>query len=260
MASSELNIRQLILVPALITLGVTLLRLVGELNNWSPVLFSREAGGGGAIVGISWLPIIFGVYFALKLVKMGHGPKSGWKAAGFSLLAILAIVAVFAGASAVSSSFFVPMAAGAVGSLLALFVLSKGWAELFKTLVGLCVRGAHPGADRHAHCHVRRVGHALRGRATEYAGDGTLRQMDRDRCDSTNDILDRVHRSSRKSLWQYCGRSNGEGSEAGRPDGLVLRAEELLGLSPRDGEGFPLLRCEVLREKDDLAHVRRIVR
>ena len=33
MASSELNIRQLILVPALITLGVTLLRLVGELNN-----------------------------------------------------------------------------------------------------------------------------------------------------------------------------------------------------------------------------------
>ena len=135
MASSELNIRQFILVPALITLGVTLLRLVGELNNWSPVLFSREAGGGGAIVGISWLPIIFGVYFALKLVKMGHGPKSGWKAAGFSLLAILAIVAVFAGASAVSSSFFVPMAAGAVGSLLALFVLSKGWAELFKTLV-----------------------------------------------------------------------------------------------------------------------------
>ena len=135
MASSELNIRQFILVPALITLGVTLLRLVGELNNWSPVLFSREAGGGGAIVGISWLLIIFGVYFALKLVKMGHGPKSGWKAAGFSLLAILAIVAVFAGASAVSSSFFVPMAAGAVGSLLALFVLSKGWAELFKTLV-----------------------------------------------------------------------------------------------------------------------------
>jgi hypothetical protein len=135
MASSELNIRQLILVPALITLGVTLLRLVGELNNWAPVLFSREAGGGGAIVGISWLPIIFGVYFALKLVKMGHGPKSGWKAAGFSLLAILAIVAVFAGASAVSSSVFVPMAAGAVGSLLALFVLSKGWAELFKTLV-----------------------------------------------------------------------------------------------------------------------------
>ncbi len=135
MASSELNIRQLILVPALITLGVTLLRLVGELNNWAPALFSREAGGGGAIVGISWLPIIFGVYFALKLANMGHGPRSGWKAAGFSLLGILVIVAVFAGASAVSSSFFVQMGAGAVASLLALFVLSKGWAELFKTLV-----------------------------------------------------------------------------------------------------------------------------
>ncbi len=135
MASSELNIRQLILVPALITLGVTVLRLVGELNNWAPALFSREAGGGGAIVGISWLPIIFGVYFALKLANMGHGPRSGWKAAGFSLWGILVIVAVFAGASAVSSSFVVQIGAGAVASLLALFVLSKGWAELFKTLV-----------------------------------------------------------------------------------------------------------------------------
>ncbi len=135
MASSELNIRQLIIVPALITLGVTLLRLVGELNNWAPALFSREAGGGGAIVGISWLPIIFGVYFALKLVKMGHGPKSGWKAAGFSLLAILAIAVGFVGGGAISSSFAAPLVGGAVGSLLALFILSKGWAELFKTLV-----------------------------------------------------------------------------------------------------------------------------
>jgi CHASE2 domain-containing sensor protein len=36
--------RQLILVPAVITLAVTLLRLVGELQNWSPTLFSREPG------------------------------------------------------------------------------------------------------------------------------------------------------------------------------------------------------------------------
>ena len=30
-----------ILVPALITLAVTILRLVGELQGWSPALFSR---------------------------------------------------------------------------------------------------------------------------------------------------------------------------------------------------------------------------
>src|SRR5881409_1708216 len=43
---------RLVRVPALITLGVTLLRLIGELQGWSPALFSRQAGGGGALVGI----------------------------------------------------------------------------------------------------------------------------------------------------------------------------------------------------------------
>ena len=33
------SVSSLILVPSLITLGVTLLRLVGELNNWAPSLF-----------------------------------------------------------------------------------------------------------------------------------------------------------------------------------------------------------------------------
>jgi hypothetical protein len=136
MASSGLNIRQLILVPAIITLGVTILRLVGELNNWAPVLFSREAGGGGAIVGISWLPILFGVYFGLKLANAGHGPTSGWKSAGFSLLAVVVVAVVFLGASALSGgSPLASLAGGAVGSLLALFVLSKGWSEMFKTLL-----------------------------------------------------------------------------------------------------------------------------
>ena len=55
------SIVRLICVPALITLGVTLLRLIGELQNWSPRLFNREAGGGGALVGIAWLVPIFGI-------------------------------------------------------------------------------------------------------------------------------------------------------------------------------------------------------
>ncbi len=144
MAWSNLNIRQLILIPAVITLGVTILRLVGELNNWAPALFSREPGGGGAIVGISWLPIIFGVYFALKLANAGHGPANGWKVAGFSLLAILAIAVGFVGAGAISSSFVVQIGGGAVGSVLALFVLSKGWPELIKTLVAYALAARIP--------------------------------------------------------------------------------------------------------------------
>ena len=74
--SNEESVRpgQLILVPAVITFAVTLLRLVGELQGWSPRLFSKAAGGGGAIVGISWLVVIFGAWFGWKLAKAGQRP------------------------------------------------------------------------------------------------------------------------------------------------------------------------------------------
>jgi hypothetical protein len=68
--------KQLILVPAIISLAVTLLRLVGELYNWTPMFFDASAGGGGALVGISWLVPIFGIYFAWKLARSGNGPAS----------------------------------------------------------------------------------------------------------------------------------------------------------------------------------------
>jgi hypothetical protein len=38
---------------ALVTLAVTLLRLVGELRGWNPEYFSRVAKGGLAVVGIT---------------------------------------------------------------------------------------------------------------------------------------------------------------------------------------------------------------
>jgi hypothetical protein len=84
----SISITSLITVPALITLVITVLRLVGELQHWSPRLFNTAAGGGGALVGISWLPIIFGPYFAVKLAWGGDGPSSAGKAIGFSFLAL----------------------------------------------------------------------------------------------------------------------------------------------------------------------------
>jgi hypothetical protein len=88
-ASGDKSMKRLILVPAVMTLGVTVLRLVGELQDWSPRLFSRAAGGGGAIVGIGWLVPIFGVYFALELVKAGQGPSRPGRAIGFAFLGFL---------------------------------------------------------------------------------------------------------------------------------------------------------------------------
>ena len=88
----QLSICKLILVPAIITLGITLIRLVGELQNWPSPLFGKAAGGGGSIVGITWLAPVFGVYFALKLVRAGRAPASVARAIGMAVLGALIIV------------------------------------------------------------------------------------------------------------------------------------------------------------------------
>ena len=67
---------KLILVPALITLAITLLRLCAEFMNLPAWLANKGPGGAGALIGISWLPPIFGIYFALKLIG---APGKLWK-------------------------------------------------------------------------------------------------------------------------------------------------------------------------------------
>src|SRR5256885_2552385 len=84
-SGNRVSVGRLILVPALITLVVTLLRLVGELQNWPKPWVSTAAGGGGAVLGISWLPVIFGPYFALKLAGASDRPAGVGKALGLSL-------------------------------------------------------------------------------------------------------------------------------------------------------------------------------
>lgn len=93
-SASKVSIPQLIFIPAVITLAVTLLRLVGELQRWPTALFSREGGGGGAIVGITWLVFVFGIYFAYKLTTAGEGPSSVGRTIGF---AVLGLVVTFVG-------------------------------------------------------------------------------------------------------------------------------------------------------------------
>src|SRR5208282_1960894 len=67
--TSRPSIPRMVLVPALITLGVTLLRLAGELRGWPSPWFDKSSG----IVGITWLlPPIFGFYFAWKLWREGE--------------------------------------------------------------------------------------------------------------------------------------------------------------------------------------------
>ena len=59
--------RSLVLVPAAITLAVTLLRLALELGGGPKWLANAGLGGTGAVIGIVWLPLIFGPWFAFRL-------------------------------------------------------------------------------------------------------------------------------------------------------------------------------------------------
>ncbi len=137
MASDEkLSITRLIAVPAVITLAVTLLRLAGELEHWGMPWFGNRAGGEGAVVGISWLPFVFGPYFAIKLAKAGHGWQSGGKAWGFLALGF----AILAGGGALAGTFIhgTMPALGVVGFaliLVAAFVPRIGWRALGRTLI-----------------------------------------------------------------------------------------------------------------------------
>jgi hypothetical protein len=124
----------LILWPAVITLGITLLRLTGELQGWSKVLFNPVAGGGGALVGISWLPLVFGPYFAWKLAKDGKGPQGPWKAAGLALLGIALIIGVFSAVQALKLGIGAVLAAFLL-SLAGAFIPWKSWPELGKLLL-----------------------------------------------------------------------------------------------------------------------------
>ncbi len=135
--ASRLSPRSLIVVPALITLAVTLLRLAGELLHWSPALFNPAAGGGGALVGIAWLVPVFGVYFGARLGLAGQGPRRPWLGAGLVLAAIAVLPA--AGFAAVRLGL-----AGTDPRLLLVFALAsvvavalgmRAWSELGRTLL-----------------------------------------------------------------------------------------------------------------------------
>jgi hypothetical protein len=138
-----MNLR-LIIVPAVITLAVTILRLVGELRHWPVKWFSTETGGvvpSGVswVFGITWLAAIFGAYFALRFIRRGQKPKSLSRAVTFAVLGIVVFLVyrpmVLFLSTALEVNFphylivvwFFFALAGAIQYF--------GWPELFKVLV-----------------------------------------------------------------------------------------------------------------------------
>lgn len=84
MDSKAPSILKMVLIPAIITLAVTILRLVGELQGWNPEMFSVDPPGTDSKpgwVGISYLVPIFGCWFGLRLRQKTGQPANIGKAA-----------------------------------------------------------------------------------------------------------------------------------------------------------------------------------
>jgi hypothetical protein len=88
------------LPPALVALAVTLLRLAGELRGWSEAWFSRAtsgllpAGAASWLVGITWLALPFGAWFAWRLLRSGTATPRAGRAV---LVAAVALVVLYGG-------------------------------------------------------------------------------------------------------------------------------------------------------------------
>ena len=138
------NLKELVRIPALIALVVTLARLVGELSGGPARLFNSEPGGPGALVGIVWLVPIFGIYFSLKLARSGHAPQSAGKVIGFSVLALLAAAAIMFSVVKLTGDPNVSVSLrGVVGqqlgfgvaSIVSLLILRRVWVPFFQTIL-----------------------------------------------------------------------------------------------------------------------------
>jgi hypothetical protein len=145
---ASLDIKRLILVPALVTLVVTAVRLAGELFHGPQAFFNSAPGGPGAIVGIIWLAPIFGVYFALKLAAQGHGPKSPGRSLGLAFLGV-AVIFVFGFLGSrlhLQQNFHGRLLYTWIVLVVAALVTLPGWAELFRTLLAYAYAARVPVA------------------------------------------------------------------------------------------------------------------
>lgn len=134
---------RLILAPSLVTLAVTLLRLWGELKDWPLLLFNPAAGGGAALVGITWLVPVFGAWFALRLRKSGSSESPG-RVIGVALLglALVFAIAFLVGRVKGEQTSLGVMGVFSVASILGGMAALAAWPPLGKALLayGLAAR------------------------------------------------------------------------------------------------------------------------
>ena len=115
------------------------------MQNWSPSLFGKAAGGGGSLIGISWLIFVFGGWFGWRLTLMGHGAENPLKVSGLAALVVLVVgVASFGiGQVAGQNAFF---GVFIVGAIVAIFLTRTLWPALWQTLLAYAFAARIPVA------------------------------------------------------------------------------------------------------------------
>jgi hypothetical protein len=128
------SIARLIAVPALISIAVTALRLIGELLRWPKPLVNSDVCGK-AILGVIWLVPIFGIYFAAKLLHTGDAPQ---RFARPLVLAALALALKLAGTFVMESrgmTYAARLSMNFIVTLVGVVLASIAWLTLSKALL-----------------------------------------------------------------------------------------------------------------------------
>lgn len=106
MEGSPPRILSLVLWPAVITLAVTVLKLVGQLKGWPEWLVGKPEVGSAGVIGIVWLVFVFGLWFGVRLDRAGRGPRSPGKSLLICVVGIAAAIGAMQGALAAGLAFF----------------------------------------------------------------------------------------------------------------------------------------------------------
>ncbi len=135
-SGSSPSIARLVLVPALVTLALTLLRLVGELEHWPPSWFSTAPGGPGPLaVLLALLAPAFGVYFALNLARSGCGPADAKQVIGLAFLGLMLLLLGFSISFLLDIQFTGKLVLGYVVVAFAAVLQVPTWPRLAKALL-----------------------------------------------------------------------------------------------------------------------------
>jgi hypothetical protein len=120
--------------PAVLTLLVSVLRLVGEWAGWAPGFFDRGFGGGASPIGIVWLIPVFGWWFGVRLARSGEWPANVERAVLIPLvLPMLGVVIVLLDVC-ISVTFDRTCCLSLVGGPVAMLLSATAWPRLWRVM------------------------------------------------------------------------------------------------------------------------------